>query len=414
MAMARPTVCIFSLTPVTDEPRVLRQSRALAERGWDVIVAGFRGRQPAPSDWRFIEVAHLANTKSEMDQIRDAAELALSRFSSAVAERHYWRQAGYEGIREHVAYVEDVRCDFVIAHDYFTAPLAAYLAKKNGCKFSVDVHEYSRGQYMHDPKWRTVIRPWVHAMEKRFLPKAAVVTTVCDGIADLLHRECGLKKRPTVVRSTPFYQELPFRETNPARIDVLYHGILAQMRGLEETIASVPQWRSEFRFIIRGPGPEDYIQSLKALAEQHGVADRVVVDPPVAAATMVAEANKADVGFFVQPDISPQKRFTLPNKFFEYIMAGTALCVADLPEMARIVRQYGNGVLVPGVTPDAIAATVNKLTAEEIDRYKKKSLETARILSWENESQVMYDAYVAAGVVPSGASAGETGARRTG
>ena len=31
------TVCVISLTPVTDEPRVLRQSRAL-DAGWSVIV----------------------------------------------------------------------------------------------------------------------------------------------------------------------------------------------------------------------------------------------------------------------------------------------------------------------------------------------------------------------------------------
>ena len=389
----RPTACIFSLTPVTDEPRVLRQSQALHQQGWNVVVVGYTGRQRPPGYWRFIEVAHISRARTQLERLVSRLELTLSRFSPRLAEEHYWQCAGYDGIREQVSYLEGVRCDLAIAHDYFTAPLAAFLADLNRCPFVVDIHEYSRGQYMHDARWRRVTRPWVHAIQKRLLPQAAIVTTVCDGIADLLHREYRLKTRPIVVRSTPFYEDLPFRKTNPARVVVLYHGILAQMRGLEEAIASVPLWRPEFSLVIRGPGPEDYVAALQELIHKHGVSERVVLDPPVAAGEMVREANKADIGFFIQPDISPQKRFTLPNKFFEYIMARTALCVADLPEMARIVRQFDLGHLVSGMAPENIASCINSFTAESIDNFKRQSMKAACTLCWEREAEHMLAAY---------------------
>ena len=89
----------------------------------------------------------------------------------------------------------------------------------------------------------------------------------------------------------------------------------------------------------------------------------------------------------------PTKRFTLPNKFFEYVQARLALCVADLPEMARLVKQHELGVLVPHIGPEAIAEQINSLTRERINAYKQASMKAARVLSWQNEAAVMLEAY---------------------
>jgi glycosyltransferase involved in cell wall biosynthesis len=399
------TACIISLTPVTDEPRVLRQTKALADSGWTVIVAGLKGRQKPPAHWRYIEVEHVYDTKSMFESLKLSWKKRLSRVNAKFAEDYYWRSAGYDGIYEHIATVEQVRCDLAIAHDYFTAPMAARLATISGGKFAIDCHEFSYEQYMHDPKWVREERAWVHAMEKRFLPKAFKVTTVCDGIADKLKGTYRLDERPTVVRSTAFYHELPFRPTGE-KIEVLYHGIVSPMRGLEQTIRSVRLWRPEYHLVIRGPGPDDYVAELSALAQAEGVSQRVRIDPPVPFDKMVARANSADIGFFVQEDISAQKRFTLPNKFFEYVQARLALCVADLPEMARLVREYDLGVLVPKqITPDLIATQINGLTREKIDNFKRASMAAAKRLSWESEAEVMLKAY---GIAPGhGNSVGE-------
>ncbi len=397
------TVCIISLTPVTDEPRVLRQSKALADAGWTVVVAGFRGRQAPPPHWRYIEVEHVYEARRLVENLKLDWKRRLSPYSGQFAEDYYWSQAGYDGIFEHIATIENVRCDLAIAHDYFTAPIAAKLAALSGGVYSVDCHEFSFEQYMHDPKWIKRERPWVHAMEKRFLPGASVVTTVCDGIADALQTTYQLPKRPTVVRSTAFYHDLPYRPVGE-KIEVLYHGIVSPMRGLEQTIESVKLWNPEYHFVIRGPGPDDYIASLNALADQHGVAGRVRIDPPVAFNEMVPRANEADIGFFVQPDISRQKRFTLPNKFFEYVQARLALCVADLPEMARLVKEHDLGILVPKITPESIAQQINSLTREKINAFKHASMKAAQVLSWQSEAAVMLRAY---GIEPAAAREAE-------
>jgi hypothetical protein len=54
---------------------------------------------------------------------------------------------------------------------------------------------------------------------------------------------------------------------------------------------------------------------------------------------LVREAAAFDVGLFALPRHSNHNRYALPNKFFEYSMAGLALCVSDLPEMGALVRR---------------------------------------------------------------------------
>jgi glycosyltransferase involved in cell wall biosynthesis len=390
--MKRKTACIISLTPVTDEPRVRRQSQALHQAGWDVIVAGYKGRSPKPPYWKLIEIENICPTLSMMKRqglwLKKKLCLAVEDF----AEDYYWWSAGYAGMFERLAWVDGVRCDLAVSHDYFTAPIAARLASRCGVNFVLDCHEYAVEQYAHRLLWRLEERPWVWTLQRRFINRASVVTTVCEGISGMIQRDYRLSTAPLVVRSLPFYQSLPFRPVGTP-IVVLYHGNLSPQRGLEVTVKSVALWRPEFRLLLRGPGSERYLGYLRLLAERHGVSHRVSIEPPVPFPDIIPAANHADIGFFVQEDLSLHKHFALPNKLFDYIMAGTAICVADLPEMARVVTDHGVGRLVRQVTPEGIAEVINSFSRDDINGYKQRSLEAARELCWEREAPAMVTAY---------------------
>jgi glycosyltransferase involved in cell wall biosynthesis len=359
-----------------------------------------------PDFWRFIELADLGPDIWAQMTLRHRGFLwsiwaarwnLVNRYASRIsvggAERAYWSANNYGGMYQQLAYVEPGDYDLILCHDWFTAPIASRLAAKLEVPFSIDVHEYSCGQYMTDRTWRRRERPWIDAIQRRSLPRAAALTTICDGIADRLKDDYALSVRPTVVRGFALYRELPLQPT-AQRVTILFHGVLSPERGLEEAIASVPLWRPEFHLLVRGGGAPDYVAQLRSLAQRMGAGDRVTIEGPVPASEMIERANAdADIGFFVQSDLSPQKRFTLPNKFFEYVTAGLALCVADLPEMARFVDEHGLGVLVPEATPEAIAKAINSLDRAAIDRYKRNSLEAAKVLDWNLEKEVMLRLY---------------------
>jgi glycosyltransferase involved in cell wall biosynthesis len=279
-----------------------------------------------------------------------------------------------------------------LANDWTMLPVARRLAEEKGGFYGYDTHELATEEFGDRLRWRFWKQPLVRAIERHSIGGAAVISAVSEGIAERLQDLYSLPRLPVVIRNTPAFESTPFRPTVPP-IRVLYHGILTPGRGLEATIDSVGAWRPEFNLTLRGPGEAHYLAALQRRVEERGLADRVLLAPPVPMTALVREAAAFDLGLFALPRSSRHNEFALPNKFFEYVMAGLALCVSDLPEMARLVRGYELGVTFPSLEPEAIAAAVNALDPESIDRYKGNALAAASQLCWEREAKHLVDAY---------------------
>lgn len=392
---------IISYTGVSNEPRVLRQCEALIADGWNVVVCGFNGHSPRPGQWTFIQLPSSEPFASLVHHVlilvRQLAQFLLLRFGVAKAAHvvhgttPLWlhtRLALVRLARKH----PELKADLVVSHDWHAADVGYALAKVYGAKFSVDVHEYAAGQYAYDPEWVKRHRPVTVGVQGHYLRRADVVTVVCQGIGELIAKENGLSRQPVVIRSVPFKNVQPFRATGE-RIEVLYHGDISRRREIHTALASMPSWRSEFYLRLRGSGDAAYVDGLKTQIAQLGLQERVVFETSVPFDQIVPAANSADIGFFSFDGDSPQIRYTLPNKLFEYIMAGLCLCVGDTPEVNRIVSHYDNGRLIAPHTPEAIAAAINSLDRETIDAGKKASIAAAAELNWPAEKERLLQAY---------------------
>ncbi|WOF73270.1 glycosyltransferase [Parvibaculaceae bacterium PLY_AMNH_Bact1] len=282
--------------------------------------------------------------------------------------------------------------DVWLANDWYVIPVAARLAREHGGIVGYDTHEFALNEYSHNLAWKFLKRPFVSRIEKSLIQTAPVCSTVSQGIADALQGVYDLNECPLVVRNVPNYQQVQPAERS-GRLRVLYHGIVAPGRGLEACIDSVLNWREEFTLTIRGPAKDPYHKALVARIEGLGLSDRVRMVPPVPMTDLVNEAAAFDIGLFALPDHSMHNHFALPNKIFEYIMAGLAVCVSDLPEMENIVDTYGVGTTFHGMEPETIAAAINKFDEEKVNFFREKSLTAAQELCWEKEAKIMVNAY---------------------
>lgn len=439
---------LISLSVIPDDPRVRRQGDLFARAGWQVMAIGLPGHRSHLPTWRCVaarEDSAIADREGDAGyRLRASALLAALRdamyarsavspaawlnvFRQAVllvcrdpnaalwtaraAARRLscgrtWMRAAYvlrvAGSAITPAYVEriywqlnerfrqlyEAACsepvDLWLANDWTTLPIARRLAKEQGVPFAYDTHELAVDEYAERWAWRLMRRPVIATIERIAMKEAAFVSCVSESIARRLGQFYGLTGLPLVVRNVPSYESVSFRPTG-TQIRVLYHGLVSPNRGLEACIESVALWRPEFDLTIRGPGSPEYLEHLAGLARRHGVADRVIFAPAVRMVDLVRSAAEHDVGLFALPDHSLQNIYVLPNKFFEYMMAGLALCVSDLPEMAGILKERDLGVLIEAVTPPAIAAAINRLDRPAINLYKQNALEAAREFNWENE-----------------------------
>lgn len=382
-----PTIGIVAASPIPDDPRVRRQIAAFRAAGWRVRAFGLAGGRAQPPEGDLVEVPvpppAAGKAQRLLRKVRTVSHLLAARALPGMDEWLHGRAEPYlPALR---AAADEWRPDLWLANDWLTLPVVAPLAKAQGVPFLYDTHEFATEEFAHNWKWRSVVRPVVRAIEARHVGEAAGITCVSAGIGEALQALYALPVRPLTVRNMPRYEAIAFRAAvEPVR--VLYHGIVIPGRALEETIASVARWLPGRSLTIRGPGTDAYLASLRALAAAHGVSDRVTFAPPVPVTALVQEASAFDVGLFALAGHSAQNRFVLPNKLFEYIMAGLAVCVSDLPEMRTIVERHALGRIFNAVTPEGIAQAVNSLSVAAIDAGKRASIDAARELNWEAES----------------------------
>jgi len=390
-SLSSSTICLLAVTAIADDVRVRRQGDAFRDAGWGVVGVGLAGARSPDPNWPIFTCAR--EQASWEYRARRAIALLCARTWPSVAQIAYWQLPGPIG---HIyAVAAKLGANVWLANDFAMLPLAARLAHEKGGIYGYDSHELATEEFSQRFKWRFLHRPMISTLEHKFIRDAAVVSTVSNGIASRLDDLYTLRRKPVVVRNTPHFEACSFRPTAPDRIRVLYHGIVTPGRGLEAAIDSVAAWRREFDLTIRGPGDGEYLAALQRRIAERGLADRIILAPPVPMTTLVHEAAAYDIGFFALPGSSRHNEFALPNKFFEYIMAGLALCLTDLPEMARLVREYELGVTFHSVEPGAIAAAINALDPASIDHYKRNALAAARELCWERESERLVRAYEA-------------------
>lgn len=421
----RRRIGLLCLSAIPDDPRVRRQGDIMQAAGWDVLAIGLPGHRSPPPSWLSLEVGR--HEPSSAARLRGATAAAApgaprppglrerlsdfwdnhpstamvqarrlaTRVEAAYRIGRIHAQPAYAGVaywcaNPHFGAIHDLArnhsVDLWLANDWTTLPIAARLSSEQGVPYAYDTHEFAAEEYAHSLRWRLLHRKLTVGVEGRTIRDAAFVTCVSDGIADRLADFYRLSRRPTVVRNTPNYEAVSFRPTGQ-RISALYHGAVSPGRGLEACIESAQQWRPEFQLAIRGPSSESYLASLVALAQRYDVADRIEFLPAVPMTELVRSAAQADIGLFALPSHSLHNVNALPNKFFEYTMAGLALCVSDLPEMSRLLRQHDLGVLIESPDPAAIAAAINSLTPNRIDQFKGNALAAAKTLNWSAEGQ---------------------------
>jgi glycosyltransferase involved in cell wall biosynthesis len=291
--------------------------------------------------------------------------------------------------------------DVVLCNDWMTLPVGAEVKRRRNVTLVYDSHEYAAKEHIQNWKWRVVSRAAVCAVEKRHIGKADLVLTVSPGIAEALQRDHALPATPTVVRNLPPYIETRAGPPNGRR-QILFHGLIRPERGLEELIDSAPAWSFDGAIVVRGYGAQAYLDGLRDRARERDIAERLSIEPFVAPDALISLAAAADIGYLALPATTDHYEFALPNKLFEYLMAGLPVLATPRREIHHVLQSTESG-FVAELEPRAIAAALNAVTADDLVRMRVAALSAARRLNWEAERHLLIAAIEAAHRPPSAA-----------
>ena len=287
--------------------------------------------------------------------------------------------------------------DLFVANDLDTLLPNFLISRLKRKRIVYDSHEYFCGELSiaNRPFVRKV---WL-SIEKFCFPKLKDVITVSQSIVDQYEKEYGI--RPHLVRNIPPKATPPVTETRASlqlpedkTIVILQGNGLNEGRGGEELVEAMPFVDEKAVLLIVGNGT--MIPQLKERVKELKMEERVRFVPRVTPEKLFNFTYLADIGIALDRDLSPNLRFSLPNKLFEYIKAGIPMVVSNLIERARIVGQYQVGLIVEDFQPENIAKKINKLVNDKqlYEEMKANCQVAAEELCWENEEKVLEEIYL--------------------
>jgi glycosyltransferase involved in cell wall biosynthesis len=279
--------------------------------------------------------------------------------------------------------------DLVHAHDLNTLAAGVTIAKRSRAKLVYDAHEL----YPELTGLTELERRAWRAVEARYISKADAVIVPTAARGQVLVERHGIDE-PMVVMNCP---DPPGQVQPDPRIAQLrrgherlfiYAGGFTPNRGLEALVSSVADVAG-FRLVMLGWGPSE--QQLRLLAAPAG--DRVVFAGSVEPDGVVNAAAAADVGMVSYEPVGLNNQLAAPNKLFEYMHAGLAMCASDLPDISRIVKGERLGeVFVPGDTADLKRALARLATAD-LEPMKQASAALSGRFTWEGQAKGMLEVY---------------------
>jgi glycosyltransferase involved in cell wall biosynthesis len=229
-------------------------------------------------------------------------------------------------------------------------------------------------------------------VERFFLPFVAETCVVSESIADWYeaHRRGA---RPSLVRNVPRRAvQLPApsgalrRRLGLGESDLvfLYQGGLAPGRGIEALVDASRHLPEGRNVVFLGYGP------LRELVERAARDARSIhFVPAVSPSELPSLTADADLGIVLYEDVCLNHRYCLPNKLFEFYLAGLPVLASDLIEMRRFIERHDAGYVIRPEA-DAIRRFLASVDGAELRRRRARAL-PADAPAWETEERPYLD-----------------------
>ncbi|MBK9248013.1 MAG: glycosyltransferase [Ignavibacteria bacterium] len=282
------------------------------------------------------------------------------------------------------------------AEDVFTLPMAVMLASKFNSKVIYDSREiFSALASNHSRPLRQKI---ITLIEKKYVKNVTRMFTSGELDSEYLSTYLSIPT-PVVIMNVP-----PFSTPNHSNLlrdkysipknsrILIYQGWIAEGRGIIEVVKAL-QHLPEMVLCLVGDG--EFQTVVLERARQEHVENRVIFCGKVPYDHLPLLTASADAGIcFIEP-ISLSYSFALPNKLFEYCMAGIPTLVSDLPAMRRVLEEFPIGILVdPKATSILIAKSIRELFDEQFQlKFHEIQTTAARNYCWENQEHKVLDIF---------------------
>lgn len=280
--------------------------------------------------------------------------------------------------------------DAICSVDLDTLPAAWLAAKLKGCRLIQDSHEYMAE--VPEVSSRPFTRNLWHRIARLFLPDCHLRYTTSQSLVDEFQLQYSCEF--ALIRNMP--PLLDDAATIPSSMQglpeqdyLVYLGAVNQGRGLEEILEVLSQ-RDEILLII---GEGDKSPEINQLIKNYQLENRVFLAGKQLPAKIPSLLKPARAGLNLLRDEGLSYRYSLANKFFDYVHAGIPQVCIDFPEYKNLMKEFRVG-LSCSLQAEAIHYALDTMKSPLHQVQMRKEAEIARQQwNWQEEEKVLLDLY---------------------
>ncbi len=226
-------------------------------------------------------------------------------------------------------------------------------------------------------------RPRIHSIwkwiEKRTVPRFKLGYTVNQPIADEFKAMYNVNYE--VIRSI---SRLRTHDPSGQREQfILYQGAVNEGRCFETLIPAMQ--KVDARLIICGDG--NFMKQAKALVKSHQLEEKVIFKGMVAPDALRLLTQSARIGITLFEKSAKSNYYSLANRFFDYIHAGTPQLCVNYPVYEEMNKLHKVSVLIDNTDINTIADRLNELLNNDTEWQKlhQQCQQAALEWCWQNE-----------------------------
>lgn len=278
----------------------------------------------------------------------------------------------------------------VHCHDLDALPLGVLLKAKFKSILVYDTHELQRER----KELSRYKKSLVYLFERFFIKYADHVIVVSDSIKRWYQEKYG-KTQINVIKNIPVLthgncQKYDIREMYDIpynSILFIYCGNFHKKRGVELLLEVFKLLNHKYQILFIGDGVLK--NTIRNFCDKY---DNIHFHKKVNHNKLLEIISQADIGCSIKENVCLNTNYSLPNKFFEYLLSGIPVIISNLKDMSDIVMKYKCGWICEA-NERSIYEQIKSINRNDIMEKKNNIDALKKVYSWENEERKLIDIY---------------------
>lgn len=257
-------------------------------------------------------------------------------------------------------------------------------------KIVYDAHEYETERAGFSKLQKT----YAKLLEKFFIKYVDLVITVSESIANDYIKLYNIKK-PTLVMNCPKFKDTSksniFRDKFGISQDktiFLYQGLLTQGRGIEILLEYFKNEKNNV-IVFMGHGK----LTGKVLSYSKKYPNNIYLHPSVPLDEVISHTASADFGIALIENICLSYYYCMPNKLFEFLMAGLPVIVSNSIEMKNFVNKNQVGIAMNTNNIEGLKEAINNIISLDKNKLIENVNNIKKSYSWEEQEKILINEY---------------------